>query len=145
MMTKESALAAAALDAKRDERLNHVLGIVPIRLSILDVRPVSQSSLMNVIKRVRIADVEQTRIFAAHQSMFGRAARQTDEGLAAHRSRSSVLTLIDKIAPNPHIRLVAGVSVHRNAKVGGRSDKDLGCCFEVAFKDDDLRPFRHAL
>ena len=52
MMTKESALAAAALDAKRDERLNHVLGIVPIRLSILDVRPVSQSSLMNVIKRV---------------------------------------------------------------------------------------------
>jgi len=28
MMTKESALAAAALYAKRDERLNHVLGIV---------------------------------------------------------------------------------------------------------------------
>ena len=104
------------------------------RLSILDIRPVSQSSLMNVIKRVRIADVEQTRIFAAHQSMFGRAARQTDEGLAAHRSRSSVLTLIDEIAPNPHIRLVAGVGVHRNAKVGGRSDQDLGCCFEVALR-----------
>ena len=44
-------------------------------------RPTSLPKLSNECNQTGdIADVEQTQIFAAHQSMFGRAARQTDEG-----------------------------------------------------------------